>query len=580
MKKKLLTNNFNQLYASILIDILLSKNIDHFYTSPGMRNVPLLSSLMNRKDELNINSAIDERGSSYRALGYAKVAKKASVLICTSGTALANYLPAIIEAKKTQTPLIIVSADRPFSLRHSGANQTINQIDIFKPYIDQTLQIDVSQNFTSIEDYSSIVNHYIEKTFSTNNNIIHINMAFNEPLDDTRQNISRDILTKAYTLDYSTTINDENLISPQAINKIKDTLDLGHTLVVFGNLPYTESKEHYKKFISTITKKGHLVYCDITSSLKYLTTIENGLIPSLDHPEVASILENANIKSIIHFGNAVTSKHYYNFIKDHPEIKLLTIHNSTDLLDPSLSQKIHINTNPHSFIKVFNHEVTQLNSHNKNYDIQIAYHNLIKQKGELIETAKLSYPVITKQIMQNIKDDSHIFIANSTFIRSFDSFSNTSKEIKNIHIHSNRGASGIEGLIATTVGISDALNTSIDLYIGDISFLHDLNSLSLLKSHKEKINIFICNNQSGGIFTLLPIAKDKAILPMITTPHSLSFKHAAMLFEIDYHLIETKDDYIKLDSSKFTNNINIIEILVSNEDNTKIYNLLKTVKLS
>ena len=138
MKTKLLSQNLSRIWASLIINELYQNNITQFYISPGMRNAPLIAALNHLKKlypNIQMIICVDERAAAFRALGHSKATGKPSVLICTSGTALANYYPAVIEAYKSNLPLIIISADRPPELSYCDDNQTIDQIKIFGKYV-------------------------------------------------------------------------------------------------------------------------------------------------------------------------------------------------------------------------------------------------------------------------------------------------------------------------------------------------------------------------------------------------------------------------------------------------------------
>lgn len=128
---KLLEENPNRLISSLLVAELIKSGINHFYVSPGMRNAPLLSALKNNK-KARVFLGIDERAQAYRAMGSSKASGRPSVLICTSGTAVLNYMPALAEAARSRTPLIVISADRPDELIWGDANQTMNQKNLFE----------------------------------------------------------------------------------------------------------------------------------------------------------------------------------------------------------------------------------------------------------------------------------------------------------------------------------------------------------------------------------------------------------------------------------------------------------------
>jgi 2-succinyl-5-enolpyruvyl-6-hydroxy-3-cyclohexene-1-carboxylate synthase len=164
-------------------------------------------------------------------------------------------------------------------------------------------------------------------------------------------------------------------------------------------------------------------------------------------------------------------------------------------------------------------------------------------------------------------------------VRSFDSY--ISKDInKHLTVATNRGVSGIEGFIASSCGFADGRNIEVNLVFGDISLIHDLNSLYFLKELKTPIKIIVINNFSGGIFTLLPINKETEVIKYIASPHSNTFENAAKLAEIEYLSITNKSDL----KNKLVETFNkshhcLLEIFVNNEENINVYDILRTIKL-
>jgi 2-succinyl-5-enolpyruvyl-6-hydroxy-3-cyclohexene-1-carboxylate synthase len=211
--------------------------------------------------------------------------------------------------------------------------------------------------------------------------------------------------------------------------------------------------------------------------------------------------------------------------------------------------------------------------------LPLNFESFTKSKIKLIDDGPLSYPSISKTIIDHIKDDAILYIGNSTVVRSFDAyFSYTNR--KNITVATNRGVSGIEGFIASSAGFIDGTDKEVYLIIGDVSFIHDLNSLYFLKELKTPLKIILVNNDGGGIFTLLPIEKEKAVLDYITSPHGETFGKTAEAFGIDYSRVTARSEllpkFMELQTKKHHS---LMEIIVDGKTNKEVYDLLKTIKL-
>ena len=187
--------------------------------------------------------------------------------------------------------------------------------------------------------------------------------------------------------------------------------------------------------------------------------------------------------------------------------------------------------------------------------------------------------MVSKVIIDNIKDHSILYIGNSTVVRSFDAYFSYNNR-KSITVATNRGVSGIEGFIASSCGFIDGVKKEVYLILGDVSFIHDLNSLYFLKDLSIPLKIILINNDGGGIFTLLPINQEQNVLDYITSPHGQTFKKAAQLIGIDYIEVSERDSFTtSFQALQEKTNHCLMEIFIDNKINKTIYDQLKTIKL-
>lgn len=571
----MLLNNLSNLWSSVIIDELVKSNVVDFYISPGMRSAPLVNSLLQLKN-VNLYLGIDERAQAYRALGNSKATGRTSALICTSGTALANYLPAIIEAKKSAIPLIVLSADRPVELSATDANQTIDQTKFYSQHVMSDASLGAPTEQIDPAVIRNTINHLLFRSMYPTKGPVHLNIPLREPLGMEEEYISKDYIErcqKGFNRSSHTKYHSPiQALSSSIVSEISEIINSTKKgILVIGSLPNSISKESIKEFIKKLNWPMHL---DISSSLKYEYSLENNMIPTFDHPEVFDVLSKNVPETIIHLGGRTTSKNYYRFLEENTEINLVSVNWSENKEDPSQLTNIRIVSHVDQFCEQLK-DVINPNAE----ELKVDWTDFVMRKIKIIESSPLCYPTISKKIVENIKDNSSLYISNSTIVRSFDNYISL-KSKKNINIYTNRGVSGIEGLIASAVGSSEGSKTHTTLVIGDISFIHDLNSLQLIKESKSSVAIILINNGGGGIFSLLPIAENKELLPFLTTPHELKFKDTASTFGINYKRVENpsefEDAYI---SSEERKEKIIIEVIVDNDKNIEIYKELKTLKL-
>lgn len=581
--EKLLTQNINRIWSSLIIDEFIKNGITQFYLSPGMRNAPLIAAMIHLQKfhkDLEIILCMDERGASYRALGYTKATGRPAVLVCTSGTAMANYMPAVVESKKSNLPLIVLSADRPAELTFCDDNQTIDQTKFFGDYIQGEMSLGAPTVEISPLAMTSSLSNLIHKSLYPQKGPVHFNCAFREPLEDTSVPVPANYL-KLAEIQIARTgastryVNLETRPDNTAIAEIAEVLKKSKTgLLVIGSLAPHESTALVEEFVKLLNWP---TYFDVSSSMKYAFNLTDEALPTFDHPEVQAELIKNPPETVFHIGGRLTSKHYYSFLKKVPQINLITLNLNMEKEDPSHHTKIRLNAHINSTLESIMGYFDGIKLPKKS--LPLTFEAFAKSKIKLIDDGPLSYPTLSKTIIDNISDYSMLYIGNSTVVRTFDAyFSFTNK--KNIVVATNRGVSGIEGFIASSCGFIDGSKKEVCLVIGDVSFIHDLNSLYFLKDIKIPLKIIIVNNDGGGIFTLLPINCEKTVLDYISSPHGQNFKKTAESFGIDYVQVskidELADEFIKM--QKKTHHT-ILEVTFDHDTNKSVYDQLRTIKL-
>lgn len=557
--------NINRIWSAILIDNLVSRGINNFFTSPGLRNAPLLSAI-SLSDSAKAHSGIDERSMAYRALGYAKATGRPGVLVCTSGTAMANYLPAVIEAYQTNIPLIVLSADRPKRLVEKGDNQAILQSNIFSDYLRAKLLLEVPATEIEPQEFADKLNRFLNSP--TIKGPLHINFPFEEPLDLARDNTSNEYRTKAYEVNSSISIEIEK-------TEVElPSLDVSQkTLLVVGTIPEYEKKNELKDLIAGCQLP---VLLDIGSGLKFSNIDSSRVLPSFEHPEIKKILEENKPDLIVHVGGRLASKHYYNYLRENPDIKVMLIGNEGQYTHPAGSPTWEIKTSIANFCLKADQAGLLKNQTPYTFDCK----TVVGFKEDVIEHSSFSFPSISKRVVELLPEKANLYLGNSTTIRSFDAFASIRTHGKEINVLSHRGASGIEGFNSAALGYAEASNDPTILVHGDIGFMHDLGSMLMYENKKIPLVNLVVNNNGGGIFKHLPISQDTEALPLITTEHERDFEGLCKWLGIDYFRVES----ISQLESAFTTalrkqSICFIEAIINQDDNLAVYERLKTLKL-
>ncbi|MCG6200134.1 2-succinyl-5-enolpyruvyl-6-hydroxy-3-cyclohexene-1-carboxylic-acid synthase [Psychromonas antarctica] len=555
--------NINLLWASLLIEELVRHNICDFCIAPGSRSTPLTLAAASHK-AVNTHVHFDERGLGFFALGLSLSSQKPVVVITTSGTAVANLYPAVIEARQSAIPLIILSADRPPELLHCGANQAIDQYAIFSHYPvffrqipSPTLQIKPNYLLTTINQ--GLVKQQNSPA------PIHFNVAFAEPLypQETQLNYQQYLsplkkwLTNRHPFSH--------YLQGQKRYEGRSTFSLlgKKVVVIAGRL---DKKEQVLQ-IAEFAKKNHYpLLADIQSSL-------TGAINNLCYYDLLLLNKTfqralAEADIIIQFGDKLISTRLAQFIAEFAGDYWL-IKKGEQSIDPNLQLTTRFDSDANGWIQ----SQHLLQPIDEKWLVKLTQYNQ-KIAQQIIAPFMANTPLCEINLVASLdnllSNDSPLFIANSMPIRITDMFMKNNLS----RVFTNRGASGIDGLLATAVGIAKNARQTTTLLIGDTAFLYDLNSLTLLKQLSHPFIIILINNDGGAIFNLLPVpAQQKQKFYQL--PHGLTFAESCKQFAIDYYKPSRLDEF-KADYKKALKNRGaLIEVCVENNQTSDQLEQLK-----
>lgn len=583
MTARLFSQSLNLQWAAVIIHTLVHNGIRTFFVSPGNRNLPLIAAIVDHPGATGW-SCVDERAAAYRALGFAKATGLPGALVCTSGTALANYFPAVIEAYRDEVPMIVISADRPPELVECDANQTINQVGFFERFSRESLALPCPTPDVPPPTLVSDIAH-ISRIRS---GPVHINCPFREPLipappsDGPDTPPAPEYLGRALSVLKGTPVHhrDERPLAPapgdldHLASVIRGTR---RGLLVVGRLNFDEEKAVLAGFIR---KLNWPTFCDISSGLKSFVPASRR-VPLFDHPEALRIMERYAPDTVLQFGTGLVSKHYTQSVLPMDIRHRIMITPRQGLRDPSRRMQTILKTRAHTLINALGDIGGEVFDAVAADRCAAAFTALARAMEKTTTTGTLNYPVIARIILRHLPENEGLFLGNSITIRAFDAqpFPAFGKKV---HVASNRGVSGIEGNLATAIGFAQGKQARVTAVMGDISFLHDLNSLMLLGQSPFPVILVLINNQGGRIFERLPVRHHPDIMsPGMTTPHSLEFKHAADLFCVPYAVADTPDSL----ASAYTNALEagvsrLIEVRLSPELDLAAFDAVNAIRLN
>jgi len=556
-------------YIGALVDELSAVGVEDVVISPGSRSTPI-SMLVNEHPSLNGRIAVDERGAGFFALGIAKSTKKPTALICTSGTAAANYFPAIAEAKESRIPLIVITADRPHELRDVGAPQAMNQLGMYGNFVKQFIELALPEANEGMYQYvRTAINRLYKSTMTAPKGPVHINVPVREPLvpnfeiEDLFQAGKRSEVMYTHTIQTNATLALQ--MSEQIMDKISGK-EKG--LLVCG--PYTDETA-LPKIVQLGEKLGFPIICDPLSNARSMKQISNHLIDAYDtFLRFDNMKEELEADIIIRFGAMPVSKAFTQYIKRTDNVEQYVIDEGELWRDPTLQANTMISCSDIAFCDALLELPIDRNVISNEW---LEKWTSINQKTKVgLMEAKKSDELFEGKIVQLLEkympESSMIFVGNSMPIRDVDTFFTVND--KNIEIAGNRGVNGIDGTIATALGMA---TTGKDVYllVGDLTFYHDMNSLVLSKLHNLPITVILINNNGGGIFSFLPQSKEeKHFETLFGTPLGIEFEHATRLFGGEHYKIENWDQFINLMGQKQTG-LRVLELETNRQENYEMH---------
>ena len=530
------TASANARHARLCTQLLSAGGIERAVVSPGSRNAPLLVAFEECPD-IDVDVLLDERCASFFALGLAKASKRPVALLCTSGTAGAHYLPAIIEASQSRIPLVVVTADRPFELQDCGAPQTIAQKDIFGEHVRWRKHIEAPTHDLNPDWYGTIIAQAMHACCSEPAGPVHLNLAYRTPLwtTDTPNEESKEFVRAKQV------IRGPAYLSSSQLDAIADGIaGLQRGVLLCG--PSQGNNNDRGDFAHAIARLGaHLgwpVIADPLSQVRFGPHTRNAAVVAHGHALLSdpNFSENHTPQRILQFGRVPTSKAIADWLARVGRKRTALIDEAGVWLDPSHTADELWACSPTLLCQELLRRLPQRRD---------AVWARRWQKADTIadeilrkscDTDELWEGFLARSLAELLPPDANLHVSNSLPIRDLDCFSGTSD--RQLRIFGNRGANGIDGTIATALGEAVASQRPTALLVGDLSLYHDLGGLAATKAYKAHLVIVVVDNGGGRIFHQLSIADHPRFERLFLTPqHSFSRPETVRITDPD--LVQT-----------------------------------------
>lgn len=492
-------------WTRTFVNALVQTGIQNAVISPGYRNTSLVSAILER-DEIRTFSVFDERAAAYVALGQARITQRPSLLICTSGTAGAHYLPAIIEAQQSGLPLLVVTTDRPLSLDQCGAPQTIQQINLYGQHVEGFFELgDARSDEESLRAVSRKAAQAYERTLFPKSGPVHVNFRSEKPLELDNDDIPRASIFSVKS------IRGESQLSKQDFDEFFNAcLNAKQGLVIAGALPLISNKLK-KQILSFCQRRGFALHAEATSQLRF-SDVDEMPSPIVDYMDLY-LRDDSHRKScrpdlIIQLGRAPVSKGVQTLLQESNETPLIVIspeqwndaNNQATMVVRSRLEDVFQQAEDYD-------QTSQIKRHTNKW---LEHHATLsseysKRVQACLHSETLTEGQITRAVTSSAPSSSVLFAANGLPVRHLDTF--IPAHSVDLDILSQRGTSGIDGQVAGVLGAATLANKPTTALIGDIGFLHDISSLANSKIVQVPVVFVIINNAGGRIFEQLPIAK-------------------------------------------------------------------------
>ena len=507
--------------ATVLVDELSRCGLTDVVLAPGSRSAPLALAV-HEHSRIRLHVRIDERSAAFLALGMAKRSGRPVAVVCTSGTAAANFHPAVVEAHESGVPLLVLTADRPPELRGTGANQTIDQVKLYGSAVRWSCEVGTPEERTGMVAYwRSLVSRAWYLALDPDPGPVHLNLAFREPLipdgDESWCEPLDGDATGAWTKVRAAT--------PGSVLHVPPTRR--------GVLVVGDGAVNVKRYVAAASMAGWPVLAEPNGNARYGDHALSSHHFLLGVPE---FVERHRPEVVVTLGKPGLSRPVLSFLRRAEEHVVVT---------PSLARwpdpvRSATQVAQEAEIPVVSGDDAWLKGwRTADLVARSAVDAVLDESGELSE------PRLARDLVSALPGGSLLLAAASMPIRDLDQ---TMHPRRGIRILANRGASGIDGLVSTAVGAALAHGNRAYALLGDLAFLHDQNGLVIgPQDHRPDLVLVVVNNSGGGIFSLLPqSAFPEPFERVFGTPHSVDIASVAAAHGVPYARLDSMDGLAKV----------------------------------
>jgi 2-succinyl-5-enolpyruvyl-6-hydroxy-3-cyclohexene-1-carboxylate synthase len=535
------------LFVGALIDELVRSGVSRFCVCPGSRSTPL-ALMIARHPEAKLWMHLDERSAAFFALGMAKASGEPVAIVCTSGTAAANVMPAVVEAFYARVPLIVLTADRPHELRDCGAPQTIDQVQLFGAHAKWFVDLPEPDATADLLRYvRTVACRAVAMASQSPAGPVHLNCPYREPLVPVLGDGAVPAVERSVAQPYVAISSGARTLDLERVNILAAELaSRRRGLIVCGPQDDPLPAEPLVQLAEAL---DYPILADPLSGLRcgshdramvldcYDAVLRNDGFAGRHAPEV-----------VLRFGAMPTSKPILLYLQRHKHCRQIVVDGGVGWNEPTRLATEAIHAEPGQFCASLASSLRQQRTDMFGVEPwielwrtanRLAREAIMAQFENLDE---LFEGKVFAELAQLLPDGATLWAGSSMPVRDLDTFFPGSD--RTIRFLSNRGANGIDGVVSSALGASVASTGPLVLVIGDISFYHDSNGLLAAKQHGLDMTIVVLNNDGGGIFSFLPQASEpEHFETLFGTPHGLTFQPLAALYGAQYNQATSWEEF-------------------------------------
>lgn len=554
--------NRNTLWARIFVDELARAGLRAVCISPGSRSTPLTLAFA-ENEKITVYSHVDERSGGFFALGMARASGEPVALVCTSGTATANFHPAIIEASQARVPLLVLTADRPHELRDSGANQTIDQVKMYGDHVRWFVDVappEADPPARTLRYLRTLADRALAVATTPPQGPVHLNFPFRKPLEptpvpgDVPNTTDRDLASAIHGRSDGAPFTriSQGVLSPTAAQVQSLTEAIGGAtrgLIVCGPR-FLRSRDAFPQVITQLARvTGYPVLADPLSGVRFgphVTQLGALLIAGYEtflQTEVASSWQPPSL--ILRFGAMPTSKWLQQYLASLSDCRQIAIGDCCEWHDASHQLSDYVWADPEITCRQVLERLTSFPTPLADPTWVAAIRQVERMCWEAVADVFQEVffeGVVLADVVELLPSDALLYVSNSLPVRDLDQFAQPRQA--GLRVLANRGASGIDGIVSCALGAAAVTSSPVCLVTGDLGFYHDLNGLLALRRCGVKATMVVINNDGGGIFHRLPIAEfDPPFTAYFVTPHGLDFEPAVRMYGAEYVRVDGREAF-------------------------------------